>query len=287
MDANQEHWSKPEADWLPLHRAPFYFFPKFAEPGIPWQREIAKLIRRTDRNQCSLSVSDDVAQIEHRGVRLLIDAGAGTFSIEAAIDENSMDWPEIFSIGSPEASPEDFIERVGKLRPLPEYRDGAGVLIALASSLWRELDLMFEEAVLSYRAQIMVQRENLWAPFEQMFPHQYCYFRFAPERRSDDGEVMPPTARGPVGELAFNPFVVGVSFPEDVEREKEFEAERLIICLWQDKPDLKKPDIIEIVRREYALPEDRIKGLWKDAARKYPDSARKPGRPRIERVPAK
>jgi hypothetical protein len=275
-------WSHPQPDWLPLDVAKFHFFPDFAEPGHAWKRDVLRFVRKNLAPSMTATVGgDNRIYIEAHGVRLEIDGEHGWLSIEAALDAGSCEWPEIFSKGFPPMDPEQFLEYIQAETPLPAYEAGAKILIPAARSIWVRLTSLFDEAVETGKAQIFAQRETLWAPFERIYPHQYRYFTFTPTRHGNDGSLMPPVARGPIGELAFNPYVAGVVVPRDAEAERRSNAKAAIDDMITDRPDMRKVDIIKQASTDYGVSPYMAKVLWTEVQKsKAPENRRKSGAPK-------
>jgi predicted DNA-binding transcriptional regulator AlpA len=180
MTAASEHrWQAPERDWLPLLRAPFYFFPEYAGPGAPFREAIARLLGKIGYDGSRIVDGDgDCIGLEAANVRLVINAEVGEFAFEPADNEwgsleTAFDMAFAGVMDDPRGPPAECIMEARGLGAKPDYAKGVALLLPIAERLWAALELRFDQAVESGEAQIVGRWHTIDRDFTPIFADQW------------------------------------------------------------------------------------------------------------------
>jgi hypothetical protein len=187
-----EHWDRPQADWLPLWRAPFYFFPDYASPGPDFRRRMGDLVATViaDRPSFAFAVTDAVT-VDCLGARLNIDPVTGFTDMTALADEGRRVTTRAFE--DPCGDLPTFLSDLRECEPLPDFALPLPLLGRLAEDLWDRLQTTFEEAINNEDAMLVARWGSVGAPFTPIYPDQWNVLRASLQSDGEDDWGRPLT----------------------------------------------------------------------------------------------
>ncbi|MDP4024036.1 hypothetical protein Q8W71_15510 [Methylobacterium sp. NEAU 140] len=177
-----EQISEPGADWVPLHQAPFRFFPNFAPTPDEVRRELlGRLTRVLSRLQVNFRCYEDpdyVVVCEGEGLYLSIDADGGTFDLSSRIHDN---LPIVF--GRPHAFLGSYDDP-----ELSSYKvDEKEAFREIARSLTDTASYQLAAALKTQAGRVMARVGSLVAPFQHIPLDAWRGFK--PVLRDADADV--------------------------------------------------------------------------------------------------
>jgi hypothetical protein len=178
-DSGPDTFAEPGADWLPLHRAPFYFFPDYAPPGKPYAREMRRLLElHSGEQQFKIEQPDGTSHIVEAtigNVRLIVDGYLGGFALRPS-DPSNDDLEVTTEMFGPVGLPAAFFESCAQAEYHPDFKASAKPLAVYADRLWQALQNRFAWALSNGSAQVYGRWRDIQEPFSRVFADQWPLF---------------------------------------------------------------------------------------------------------------
>lgn len=254
--AGQSEWHYPEADWLTIPQAPYYFSPAYVTAGADF---FAYLVRRARAHSLSdvVQLSDHSVAL-HRGmVRLIIDGCAGDMWLEhrqshcLTLDGSDVDYQSVFYAEATE------LETIS-----PEHRQSVLDLANFAMRFRRDQQHHFLTALQQREAVIVGRWHSLTEPFRPVEYDQWLHFKFDPSTRA---------AKTGGDAILYSPMVMPIVQTSTAVQLTEGVPEPVLswlidqMRLAPDRPRSKKAMLSEARSRCTDLSERKFLHLWKTA----------------------
>jgi hypothetical protein len=276
-------------DWLPLHRAPFCFFPEFGRADR--LVELIRTLTSSDQGFSVIAEDDDRVLVTKDGVELVIDTTSGEFAIRPAEPEDEFDQV-MTGMDDPFGRPDEFFEALGAEQPTPAFKNGVEGLGELAQRIWRALCRRFDTAITTGSATVFGRWRQLDAPFTKVYPDQWYQFDIETITNRNDhfGEYGVHSRLVRDGEIIHS---VHVRPNKTVARSKsspiEEKARLRLVAMMREAPDkpAPRPDVWLIFQSDFKrLSHEGFKRVWRDAIELAPAPRwAMPGRRREDKSP--
>lgn len=254
--AGKSEWLHPEANWLTIQQAPYYFSPAYVRPGADF---LALLEHRAHAHALTdvLQLSDRSAALQRGLVRLIIDGSAGDMRIEhkhshcLTVDGSDVDYKSVFYAEAAE------LEAI-----LPDHRQSVLDLASFAMRFRRDQQHHFLTALQQGEAVVVGRWHSLTEPFRPVEYDQWLHFKYDPTTR---------TAKAGGDTLVYSPMVVPIARRSASVDPTEAIPEPVLSWLVEqmrrtpDRPRSKKTMLSEARNRCSDLSERKFLHLWKTA----------------------
>jgi hypothetical protein len=198
-------WNRPEASWLTLERAPFYFAPDYAEPGISFEKQAASTITARPNERFEVvAIRPDAVNVNVGSIPVTFDGATGAIILEDDL-ANEINPGEFTPYGSPPVF-------LGELNPYikscqPQYRNDLQAIQYMVQTFWSKRQRFFLEAVRDGHASIVGRFGAISTPFRVIEPDQWRYFDMVVDRERPERSHAVSSL---TGELIFSPLVMPV-----------------------------------------------------------------------------
>ncbi|SFH70004.1 hypothetical protein [Bradyrhizobium sp. cf659] len=186
--AAQSEWLHPEADWLAIEQAPYFFSPAYVRPGADFFAFVEHRARAHALSDV-VQLSDRSVALHRGQARLTIDGYAGEMRLEHAtpfqyltLDGSDVDYQSVFYA---EAAEHEEIS--------PEHRQSVLDLASFAMRFRRDQQQHFLTALQQREALVVGRWHSVTDPFRPVQYDQWLHFRFNPSTRiaqSEGGDAL-------------------------------------------------------------------------------------------------
>ena len=242
-------------NWLPFHRAQFYFFPEFAQTGEAFCQEIGDIVARIEpKASIEKRPLEPAILLTIDNVALNVSGNIGGFSFGPAKSDD--DFDTVASFDDPIGLPDEFFEQCDRATFKPENKNAASALIRVAKTLWLILQRRFASAVGSGTAEIVGRWREIDAPFSALSVDQLNYMSASIQQLESDltGETETTTMLGPNGVRLFSVQVRPHRVQATLTNKAERACEELLISLMHAAAPrvLRKEELLNSVRKEWS-----------------------------------
>ena len=256
-------------DWLPLHRAPFFFFPQFGH--VHQLVELIEALTSVDRNLFSISHDEESrVRVTKDGVELVIDMEAGEFSIGPTDPKHEFEQVTT-GMDDPLGRPDEFLQKLDSVEAAPGFESGLDALRQIAERLWRSLRRRFESAINTGTATVFGRWQERDAPFTRVYPDQWCQFEIETidNRNEYSSEFGLQSRLVFEGEVIHSVHVKPSKLASRKSSATEERARQRLVALMREAPDNPKPQ--RTLRPAFTdLSNEGFKRVWQDAIEEAP-----------------